>query len=253
MRRLVVLGDSLSFHGPEGPLPLRDQRLLPTATKERLEAATGEPWEMLFVGRAGWSTRELALAVQKDPHLQQQVLHHADAVVLALGGADYLPVGYPRVLWLSLAHLRPDWLRRRLRHRLHLAHPHLVRLTGERMRYTPRSVHRRSLRLCMQAVRLLTPDGAVCALLPPLHVGSYYRSSLRHHADAVADTAEAAAEFAIPTVDMAGLMRPHLDRMNPDGIHWAYEIHAAAADAAAALLVDQLQAPPAAPHASAIR
>lgn len=241
MRRLVVLGDSLSFHGPAGPLPLSDPRLLPSATRERLEHRTGQRWEMQFAGRAGWSTRELALAVQKDPHLQQQVLHHADAVVLALGGADYLPVGIPRPLWLSLAYLRPSPVRRWLRHRLHLAHPTLVRLSGERLRYTPRSVHRRSLRLCLQAVRLLTPDGAVCMLLPPLHAGSYYRSSLRHHADAVADTRAAADEFGVPVVDMPTLMRPHMDRMNPDGIHWAYEVHEAAADATAALLVAQLR------------
>jgi diglucosylglycerate octanoyltransferase len=124
MRRLVVLGDSLAFHGPAGPLPLSDPRLLPSATRARLEDSTGERWDMQFVGRAGWSTRELALAVQKDPHLQQQVLHHADAVVLALGGADYLPVGIPRALWLSLAYLRPTPVRRWLRHHLHLAHPH---------------------------------------------------------------------------------------------------------------------------------
>lgn len=240
MRRLVVLGDSLSFHGPAGPLPLADPRLLPGALCGRLEAGTSEPWEMQFVGRAGWSTRELALAVQKDPHLQQQVLHRADAVVLALGGADYLPVGIPRPLWLSLAYLRPTGARRWLRHRLHLLHPALVALTGERLRYTPRSVHRRSLRLCLQAVRLLAPDGAVCLLAPPLHRGSYYRASLRHHADALADTLEAAGEFGVPVVDMPELMRPHMDRMNPDGIHWAYEVHEAAADAAAALLLAQL-------------
>jgi hypothetical protein len=77
-------------------------------------------------------------------------------------------------------------------------------------------------------------------LLPPLHAGTYYRSSLRHHADAVADTRAAADEFGVPVVDMPALMRPYMDRMNPDGIHWSYEVHTAAADAAAALLLPQL-------------
>jgi diglucosylglycerate octanoyltransferase len=239
-RRLVVLGDSLAFHGPEGPVPLTEARLYPNQLGVRLAVGTGESWDVAVVARAGWCTRDLWLALQKDVHLQQQVLMGADAVVIGIGGADALTVGLPRSVMAVLPFVRPTPLRRWLRQQVDRAHPALIGLTAELLRFTPRSVYRHCWRKSVEAVRLFTRDAPLCALMPPLHAGPYYRHSLRHHHDTVADTGTLAADLNVPLVDVPALMGPWLDRLNPDGLHWPWELHAAVAEAMAEVLLVQV-------------
>lgn len=243
MRRLVVLGDSLAFHGPEGPVPLADERLYPNHLRRRLSEVTGDAWTCTVVARAGWGMREIWLALQRDVHLQQEVLVGADAVVMAAGSVDTLPVGVPRGLLATLPFVRPTPLRRRLRRWIDAVHPDLVRATNARLRYTPRSVYRHAWPKSVDAVRLFTRDAPLCAVLPAVHLGDYYAGSRRHHPEVRRVTAALAAERGVPLVDLATLGEPYLDRMNPDGLHWSWEQHEAVADAMADVLLDALKSP----------
>lgn len=238
--RLVVVGDSLTFHGPCGPLPLADERLYPQRTRAGLAASTGRNWDVAVVARAGWGVREMWLALQRDVHLQQQVLLDADAVVIGVGGADSLSVGVPRPVFAMLPFLRPTPLRRSVRRGLDRAHPWLVRATSARMRYTPASVHEHALRKIVPAVRLFAPAAAVVGVVPPLHDAPYYAHLHPHHAETAARTRRLAMELDLALVDIPILMRPWMDRLNPDGVHWPFEVHAAVADALVAELVPRL-------------
>lgn len=242
MRRLVVLGDSLTWHGPQGPLPVADERLYPNRIAAHLREATGAPWEAVVVARAGWGMRELWHAITKDVHLQQQVLVGAAAVVLGAGSVDTLPVGVPRGLLAGLPYVRPTPLRRRLRRTVERHHAGLVRATGERLRYTPISVYRHGWRKSVEAIRLFSSGAPLVGILPTYHRGPYYAASLRHHPQVRRVTIALAAELQVPLVDLKALLDPHVDNLNPDGLHWPFEMHADVGSAFAATLVSQLDA-----------
>lgn len=243
-RRLVVIADSLSFHGPEGPVPLADERLYPNRLARELEGRTGQGWSVATVARAGWGYREVWLALQTDVHLQQQVLLGADAVVLAAGSSDALAVGVPRPLYAVVPFIRPTGLRRRVRRTIQRAHPWLVRATAGRVRHTPASVHAHALRKSMDAVRLFAPHAAMCAYLPSAHRAGYY-ARWNPHLEEVARTTRTMAEArGIPVVDLAALGRPWLTALNPDGMHWPWGLHTAVAEATARALSPQVPARP---------
>ena len=241
MRRLAVIADSLSWHGPDGPLPLTDARLYPNRVAAGLAMALDQAWDVQVVARAGWGVREVWLALQKDVHLQQQVLVGADAVVFGAGSADCLPVGIPRGVLAGLPYVRPTSLRRNLRRRIERAHPHLVRLSGGRLRYTPASVYRHGWTKSIAAVRLFTQDAPLCAVLPALHRGPYYAGIERHQPEVYRATVEMGTALGVALVDLAEAGRPYLDRLNPDGLHWSFEQHEAVATAMVVALLPQLR------------
>ena len=233
MNRLVVIGDSLAFHGPVGPLPLVDHRLYPNRVATHLADRTGAPWTATVVARAGWCMRDVWLALRKDVHLQQQVLLGADAVVLAVGSADSLPVGVPRGLLAAVPFVRPVGLRRGMRRQIDRIHPHVVRLTGARMRWTPAGTYEHCWGASVDGIRLFAGDAPLCAVLPALHAGPYYARSNRHQRDVAERTRRLAAAREVPLVDLGALTAPWLDRFNPDGLHWPFGLHDEVAEAMA--------------------
>lgn len=234
--RLVVLADSLSFHGPDGPVPLADPRLYPNRLASRLSAVGGMDWEVQVVARAGWCLRDVWLALQKDVHLQQQVVMGAGAVVLGVGSSDPLPVGLPRSVTAVVPFVRPAPLRRRLRRAIDRAHPHLVRATGGRLLYTPPDVYEHCWRKSIGGLRLFAPDAALCAILPAIHMGPYYAADNRHRDRFATLTRDLARELDVPVVDLAPLCARWLSKFNADGLHWPWEVHAEVAAAMAAAL-----------------
>lgn len=249
LRRLVVLGDSLSFHGPEGPVPLDDPRTYPNLLGRHLDDRTGRTWAVDVWARAGWGVRELWLGLQTDVHLQQQLLVHADAVVLGIGSADQLSVALPRPLRAALPYLRPTPLRRTLRRRIDRMHPTLTRLTRGWWRHTPPSVIRHAWGKSVDAIRLFAGDDVpLVAVLPAMHRTTYYGGVTRHHAEVHALVARLAVQRQVPVVDLAALTRDRLAELNPDGAHWSWGIHADVAAAMVAALAPALDARPGHPR-----
>lgn len=237
--RLVVLGDSFTFHGPDGPLPLHEPRLYPNVLRETLAARTGRPWTATVVARAGWSVRDVWLALQKDVHLQQDVLVGAHAVVLGAGSFDWVPVGIPTPLRALLPYVRPTEVRRRLRVGLDRHHATLVRATGGRIVRTPASVYAHNWRKSVEGIRLFAPAAALCAIVPAVHRAPYYAGLHPHHARGVALTRRLAEEAGVPLVDLPAIGARHLDELNMDGIHWSWAQHAEVAAAMADALLGQ--------------
>lgn len=222
-------------------MPLSDPRVYPNVLGDRLGELTGHVWAVDVWARAGWGVRELWLALQKDVHLQQQLLMHADAVVLGMGNADQLSVGVPRWFVMALPYLRPTGLRRRLRRKIDHVHPSLVRLTGGRMRYTPPAVIRHNWTKSVDAIRLFAgADVPLVAVLPADHRTTYYGGMRTHHDRVHRVFAELCAAKHVAPVDLAALTRDRLDELNIDGAHWSWPIHADVGNAMAEALMPAL-------------
>ena len=119
---LLMFGDSLSFHGPDGPYPADDERLWPNLAAAALGGRTE-----LFAG-SGWTARDAFWALAGDPRVWA-MLPKADVLVLAVGSMDTLPSPLPTYLREGLRYLRPDPLRRCVRTRYLAAQPWLARAT----------------------------------------------------------------------------------------------------------------------------
>ena len=86
-RSVLLFGDSLAFHGPERPMPLRDPRLYPQV----LAAELGPDVTVDVVARLGWTARDAWWALTKDPMVASVYADRADALVLGVGQMDHLP------------------------------------------------------------------------------------------------------------------------------------------------------------------
>ena len=239
-RRLVVIADSLSFSGPEGALPIADERLWPMRLTKLLEAKTGDPWTIDLIAQAGWSVRHAWVAMQSDMHLQQQVVPNCDALVFAVCSIDSATVGLPRGTTSVLPRMRSRRLRRAIRAALFVVHPLLIKLTRERHPHTPRPVYRQAWRETMTMIQSAAPNAALCAWLPALHDAKFYGRSYAHHDATVEDTRQLAGELDVPLFELPTLMRPWVSRLASDGMHWPYGLHDEVATAIGEILLREL-------------
>ena len=107
--RVLVVGDSLTFHGPDQAHPPGDPRLWPNL----LAADLGGDVDV--AAGVGWTAREAWWALTRDPKLWGEYLPRAQALVIAVGGMDALPAAIPTYLRQGISYIRPGWLRRRVR------------------------------------------------------------------------------------------------------------------------------------------
>jgi hypothetical protein len=224
--RVLVLGDSLAFHGPRRPEPVTEPRLWPNVAAALL-GGTAE----IFAG-FGWTARDAWWAVTGDPRLWA-VMPSIHAAVLGVGSMDTLPSPLPTYLRVGLRYLRPDPLRRRVRDAYLAAQPGLCRalagLTGGWPVVLPPRLTVRYLERCRRALLGIRPGLPVLAVLPAPHRAArygYVHGGRQRSAGAVASWARGAG---VPLVDLEPLVWPYLlaGDANPDGLHWSWAGHAA--------------------------
>jgi hypothetical protein len=220
VQRVLVLADSLAFHGPSQPELLTHRGLYPNVLAADLGA------EVDVVARFGWTARDIWWALTKDPYVYSVLLPRADAVVIGVGGMDSLPASLPTFLREGIAYLRPGWLRRRVRRVYHRAHPPLVRLSRGRMRVLPQVATDAFLSRCVQGIRFVRPGVPIVAMTPAPWDSWYYPVN-RGHASARAAALEWAEREALPILDVESIIAPtlHDGTANPDGMHWSWLVH----------------------------
>lgn len=223
---VLLFGDSLSFHGPDGPYPADEPRLWPNLAS----AALGGTTEL--VAGAGWTARDAWWALAGDPRVWS-LLPKADVLVLAVGSSDTLPSPLPTYLRQGLRYLRPDPLRRWVRGVYLTAQPWLARVTRGWPAALPASLTVRYLDRLLGAIRALRPTLPAVGVLPPVHRASSY--GLVHTARPVATRAIRAwgERVGVPLLDLAALTADHVlaGHGNPDGMHWGWEGHRVVGDA----------------------
>ncbi|MER5262889.1 diglucosylglycerate octanoyltransferase [Actinosynnema sp. NPDC002837] len=218
--RLLVLGDSLSFHGPQGPLPADHPRLWPNVAASALgghaELAAG----------FGWTARDAWWSLTGDPRVWS-LLPRTDVLVLAVGHMDTLPSPLPTYLRQGLRYLRPDGLRRRARAGYRTLQPVLSRaFCGYPVALPPRLTVR-YLNDSVCAVRALQPGIRVVGMTPSVHCSAAYAGVHSGRAAGERALREWAGGAGVPLLDVPPLVGEHLrSRLgNPDGMHWGWEGH----------------------------
>ncbi|OLL73188.1 hypothetical protein Ae168Ps1_1571c [Pseudonocardia sp. Ae168_Ps1] len=233
MPDLLVVADSLAFHGPERPYPADEPRLWPNLAAARLGGRAE------LVARAGWTARHAWSAVSGDPRVWA-VLPHVDAVVLGVSGMDSLPSPLPTALRELIPALRPAPLRRVVRDGYRRAQPVLAPLLAELPGGGPATLPARLtasyLERCRSAVHALRPGLPVVALLPSVHrAADYGRVHPHRAATETAMRAWAARAPGVTLLDTAALVGDHVlgGHGNPDGMHWGWAGHRAVGTALA--------------------
>jgi diglucosylglycerate octanoyltransferase len=232
---LLVLGDSLSFHGPSAAHPADEPRLWPHVAA----AALGGTAE-LHAG-LGWTARHAWSAVRTDPRVWASVAR-ADALVVGVGGMDSLPSPLPTAVRELIPVLRPGGLRARVRAGYRTGHAAAAswqaRWAGGWPTALPAAETVRCLERCRVAVTTLRPHAPVVLLLPSVHRAALYGGVHPRRSGHVEALRSWAARRGVTTVDSAGLVVEHVltGCGNPDGIHWGWPAHRAVGEAVAEAL-----------------
>ena len=232
---VLVLGDSLAFHGPDQPHRPSDPRLYPNVAA----ASLGPGVRADVVARLGWTARDAWWAITKDPRAWGVLVPRAEALVLGVGQMDHLPAALPTWLREGIPYVRPGGLRRRVRTAYTAVSPHVIRLTRGGLRQLPQAATDAYLSRIVQAMRHWHPELPIALLGPSPHAAPTYPSH-RHHVPAVAAARRWAAAHDVGFVDLDPIVEPSLraGTGNPDGMHWAWEVH----DAIGVALADALRA-----------
>jgi diglucosylglycerate octanoyltransferase len=235
-RRILVLADSLAFHGPQRAEPASEPRLWPNVAAAELDGAAE-----LFAG-FGWTARDAWWALTGNPRVWA-VMPSIDAVVLGVGSMDALPSPLPTYLRTGLRYLRPDAVRRRARVAYLAAQPGLSRALAVVARgrpvALPPAVTVRYLERCRRAVHGIRPGLPIVGVLPAPHRAAAYGYVHSGRSRAAAAVASWAVGAGVPLVDLGRLVTPHLlaGDANPDGMHWGWAGHRAVGHAVAAAVL----------------
>ncbi|AEA24235.1 hypothetical protein Psed_2007 [Pseudonocardia dioxanivorans CB1190] len=251
---LLVLADSLAFHGPERAEPADDPRLWPNVAA----AALGLRAEV--VAGAGWTARHAWHALTHDPRVWA-VLPCVEALVLGVGGMDALPSPLPTAVRELIPVLRPAPLRRVVRDGYLRAQPRLARafarLPGGGPVALPPRLTVEHLERCRAGVAALRPEVVVAVLTPAPHRAAVYGGAHPGRERAERATRRWAAGSGAAVVDVVALVGDHVraGHGNPDGMHWGWSAHATVGAAVAAVVADGTgrrrepgMAPPTAPR-----
>jgi hypothetical protein len=237
---LLVLADSLAFHGPERGEPADHPQIWPNVAA----AALGGRAEL--VAGIGWTARHAWHAVTQDPRIWAAV-PHVDALVLGVGGMDTLPSPLPTAMRELIPTLRPERVRRAVRTGYLAAQPWLARglahLPGGGPVALPPRLTVAYLERCRQAVLALRPHIPVVALTPSVHRAAAYGGVHAGRAAAEAATRRWAAAHDVELLDLPEVVGEHVrsGAGNPDGMHWGWAGHAAVGNAMAELLRPSLE------------
>ncbi|PXY22018.1 lysophospholipase [Prauserella flavalba] len=233
--RLLVFGDSLSFHGPDGGCPSDEPRLWPNVAARELGGSAD------LVAGIGWTARDLWWSLTGDPRVWAE-LHRADVVVLAVGSMDTLPSPLPTYLRTGLRYLRPDGLRRVVRKAYLAAQPRLSVAFRGRPAVLPPRLTARYLDTSASALRTLRPSLPIVGWLPSVHRAASYGYVHTAREETAAGIAAWGRKAGVPLLDLPAVVGAHVlgGHGNADGMHWGWEGHEAVGRAMASLIAPLL-------------
>lgn len=229
--RLLVFGDSLSFHGPAGPCAADEPRLWPNVAAGALGGSAD------LVAGFGWTARDLWWSLIGDPRVWAD-LPWVDVVVIAVASMDALPSPLPTYLRTGLRYLRPPWLRHAARRAYLAAQPRLAVALRGRPVALPKKLTVHYLDRSVEALRILRPALPIIAVLPSVHRAPSYRSVYTARGATASAIAGWGGRAGVPLLDLSAVVGEHVlsGRGNPDGMHWGWEGHASVGKAMAALI-----------------
>lgn len=226
---LLVIGDSLSFYGPKGALPLSHQGIWPVKAAQEL----GLKPELF--AQAGWTTRHAWWELTRDPRVWEAIAS-AQAIVIAVGTMDSMQSPLPTALRENIRHIRPAKLRRWVR-KLY------VKLQPKLAPYAPFTAMPHHLTVdyldrIRTAITTVRPDVTMVVTLPAQTFAETYGYAHPGRAGTSKAIATWAAKHKIPTIDLYRFTKHDVEGAlgNPDGMHWGFNIHTKVAHAVAATI-----------------
>lgn len=228
---LLVLADSLAFHGPHDT----HSPLHPDLYPQVCARALGVDVDLL--ARQGWTARDAWWALTKDPVGFGVYLPRADYLIIGVGGMDHLPAAVPTWVRDSIPYVRPGGLRRLVRKAYRRMSPAVIHGSGGWLRQLPQSATERYWERIVTAARHWRPGIPIALVGPSAHAAPTYPSH-RHHVPAVQAAARWCERWGVGFVDVDPWVVPSLrdGSGNPDGLHWAWHVHEAVGNALAAAL-----------------
>ncbi|MDQ1741750.1 MAG: diglucosylglycerate octanoyltransferase [Pseudonocardiales bacterium] len=241
---LLVLSDSLAFHGPGLGELTTEPKLWPNVLASAL-SSPGQVCRATIFGRRGWTARDAWFALTRDPHLYSVLLPRADAVVLAVGGMDYLPTVLPAHLREGIRLLRPKPLRTAATAVFRRVQPVGSVLLRGRWRTLPQPLTDHYLSRCVAGIRHFHPEVRIIGIVPPPHDAPGYGRVRAGHPAAVRAAQDWGGRVGVELLRLDTWVQPFLGTpgMNVDGLHWGWGCHRAVGERAAAQLRDGWAAP----------
>lgn len=239
--RLVVVGDSTAFTDDRGPVPPGATHVYPEVVAACLRESLEQDVSVQVLARPGEDTRGAARTLTKDRHAMFEILMGADAVIVGIGSFDHAPCGVPPALEALVPYIRPGVLRRQARTALRALHPVGTAVTRSRFPRMPVGEFTRLYDLVLTQVRGLARGAAGVVLGPTGHRSAYYGPGHPQREARERLQFEIASRHGFPGVSCWPLVEPSADRLNPDGVHWPAEAHAAVGLALALPLLAQLR------------
>ncbi|GEM_PF-1765409 len=221
--RVTFIGDSRTFHGSEGRLPIHDERLYQNVFAHSLSKHLGRPVELTLQARAGWTTRDVWLLVTKDTWVNEQLLPNSDLVVTSAHTADTLPVSVPTYLKDGIRYIAHPGRRQRVRKMYHRTHRGIVRLTRGRIRTTPERVTQELWPRIINMIRLYSDNAPVISTsVSPFN--GYHHGNLDPHSKRTSELLLDLAKTAgVPMLDLQKICTDRVHLYPEDGLHWDYE------------------------------
>ncbi|MBK1786447.1 diglucosylglycerate octanoyltransferase [Prauserella cavernicola] len=229
--RLLVFGDSLSFHGPDGGYPSDEPRLWPNVAARELGGSAE------LVAGIGWTARDVWWSLTGDPRVWAD-LHRADVVVLAIGSMDSLPSPLPTYLRTGLRYLRPDGVRRVVRNAYLAAQPRLAVAFNGKPAVLPPRLTGQYLATSASALRVLRSSLPIVGWLPSVHRAPSYGYVHTARDETAEEIAAWGRRDDVPLLDLPAVVGQHVlgGQGNTDGMHWGWDGHEAVGKAMAALI-----------------
>ena len=234
---ILVLTDSLAFHGPGMGELTTEPKLWPNVLAATLSTPR-RPCRATIFGRRGWTARDAWFALTRDPYVYSVLLPRAHVVILAVGGMDYLPTILPAHLREGIRLLRPRPLRTAATALFRHAQPLGSALLGGRWRTLPQPLTNHYLSRCVAGIRYFHPHIQVLGVVPPPHDAPGYGRVRAGHRPAVRAALEWGRQAEVDLLRLDEWVQPFLGTpgMNVDGIHWGWDCHRAVGERAAAQL-----------------
>lgn len=81
---------------------------------------------------------------------------------------------------------------------------------------------------CVEALRVVRPGVPIIGIVPSVYRSAYHGGVTSTHAPAVAAHRAWGRATAVPLVDLHAITAPYAEagRLNADGMHWPWEVHA---------------------------
>lgn len=222
LANLLVLGDSLTFHGPDQAHRPTDPRLWPNIAAGQLDAHVD------VAAGVGWTAREAWWALTRDPMVWGEYLPRADALVIAVGGMDALPAAVPTYLRQGISYIRPGWVRRRVRAAYLSSSPHVIKALRGPLRQLPQVATDHYLSRLVEAVRTWYPHLPIVAMSPSPHRPSpSLYPTMRFHTASVEAGRAWALDHDVAYLDIGDAAQRGIDNgwVNADGMHWGWQTH----------------------------